>query len=47
MDACQYEPDELFLHQGVVFFGLAEFCDGECSEDIKVGFHFSIYVIGV
>ena len=42
---CEYGPDVLFVHQGNVFFGLAERCVGECSEDIEVGFSVSVYVV--
>ena len=42
---CEYGPDVLFVHQGNVFFGLAERCVGECSEDIEVSFSVSVYVV--
>ena len=32
---CEYLPDVLFVHQGDVFFRLAECCVGECSKDIE------------
>ena len=47
MDVCKYGPDVLFVHQGDVFFGLAECCVGECSEDIKAGFCLSVYFVYV
>ena len=42
MGICEYEPDVLFVHQGDGFFGLAEFCVGECSEDIEAGVFFAL-----
>ena len=47
MGVCKYGPDVLFVHQGDVFFGLAECCVGECSEDIEAGFCLSVYFVYV
>ena len=47
MGVCEYGLDVLFVHQGDVFFGLAEFCVGECSDEIGAGFCLSIYVVCV
>ena len=47
MGVCEYGPDVLFVHQGNVFFGLAECCVGECLEDIETGFCLSVYVVVV
>jgi len=42
---CEYRPDVLFVHQGDVFFGLAECCVSDGSEDIEAGFCHSVYVV--
>ena len=47
MGVCKYDSNVLFVNQGDVFFGLAEFCVGECSEDIETGFCFGVYVVYV
>ena len=47
MGVCEYGPDVLFVHQDDVFFGLAEYCVVECSEDIEAGFSDSVYVVCV
>ena len=47
MGVCEYEPDVQFVHQGNFFFGLAECCDGECSEDIEAGSSLRVYVVNV
>ena len=45
MGVCEYGPDVWFVHQGNAFFRLAECRAGEYSEDIKVSFCDSVYVI--
>ena len=47
MSVCEYGPGVLFVYQGDVFFGLAECCVGECSEDTKAGVCLSVYVLKV
>ena len=45
MGVCEYGPDVLFKHQSNVWFGLAECCVSECTEDIDAGFSLSVYVV--
>ena len=47
MGVCEYRLDELFVNQGDVFFGLAECCVCDCSEDIEAGFCLSVHVVCV
>ena len=47
MGICEYGPDVLFGRLTNIFSGLADYCVGECSEDIEAGFSLSISVISV
>ena len=47
MGICEYGPDVLFVHHGKVFFGLAECCVSECSEDIEASLSLSVYVVSM
>ena len=44
---CEYGLDVLFVHQGDVFFGLAECYIGECSEDVEADLCHGVYVVCV
>ena len=47
MGVCECGPDLIFEYQGNVFFGSAEHCACECSEDIETGVCLGVHVFSV